>query len=172
MSNENMIPEGYYPATVTGEVEYGNGQKGEQVAIQLEIELPDGIRVAWTKLFFSPDAQQYAMERLEAIGWKGGPIERTKGAKCRVGVKHESYEKDGERKTAAKVTIVTGGGFKFDRPLDDNQKASFLQRLSQYKPPTGGAPAPRQNGGGGGYGKSGHGGSAKHSAPPDDEIPF
>ena len=153
-STSNILPIGDYNAVVTGEVQYGTGAKGEQVAIQLALTMPDGTqRLAWTKLFFSPDAIQYAMERLKTIGWPGGNtlIEKCKDAKCRVRVKHTSYENDrGEQKVGAEVDILTGGGFAMKNPLDEAKKVGFLQRISQYVPPTngakGGAPAA-----GGGY---------------------
>lgn len=141
----NLIPVGDYAFEVTGEVMYGKGTKGEQVALELELTMPDGgKRRGWTVLFFSPDAQQYAIDRLKTIGWQGGLVEKTKGARGRARVTHEKYTKDGQTKTKATIEILTGAGFKFNNPLSDSEKEGFLARIAQFQPPAG-------NGAKGGY---------------------
>lgn len=152
------IAEGYYRAQAVGtdepHVQLGTSSNGnDQVAI--ELKLLDVDRTVFTVLTFSDAAKPFAIERLKALGWKGGQsFDGITDNEVRVRAKRETYtDRTGASKTVTKFDIMTGAGFSFQAPMADKQKRAFFASL------TNGAARPP---------------SRKEAAPPpkDDDIPF
>lgn len=144
--NEQRIPAGYHRARgVEGSEQYGKSKQGnDQVAI--DVDLLDLNERVTTFLPFTADAEPYSVDRLKALGWKGGDTLAGIGEnEVTAEVKYETY--DG--KLQMKVQIMTGGGrVVLKNPMNEPEKRAFMARLSSIAK-SGAKPA--QNAGSGGY---------------------
>ncbi len=130
--NEELLP-GNYTGLCTGEVKYGRGEKGEQVA--LELQMPDGETYVWSILYFSPLARERSIAKLKACGWTGkGDIgSQVKEHPVRFQIKFEMYAKtpDAEPERKIKVDIFDGaGGFKIKNEMTDSERDNFIASLT------------------------------------------
>jgi len=131
------IAEGIYDAQAVGEdephVAYGQSKNdNDQVAI--EMKLLDLNRTVMVILSFSDAAAPFSLERLRALGWKGGDtMAGITANKVPVRAKWDHYtDQQGVAKRSMKFEILTGGGrFSFQKPMDDGQKRGFFARLNQ-----------------------------------------
>lgn len=123
------IPEGYYQGRVVvceGD-KFGETSKGTIEAVipfVLEDDALEGPEQVTVRLYFSEAAEKYSVEKLRALGWKGGDVTF---ANCpnvvTIHVKYEEY--NGEERM--KCDIATGGGTK---PLDPTRARAFATRLA------------------------------------------
>lgn len=122
------IPAGYYQGrVVAGEGAFGETKRGDVEAVIPmvitggDLEAPERVTV---RLYFSEKAEKYSVEKLRAIGWKGGDLTF---ADCpnevTVAVKYELYE--GEERM--KADIMTGPVVK---PLEPARARAFSARLA------------------------------------------
>lgn len=136
------IADGYYDAFgVEGSDVMGVSDNGnEQVAV--EVRLIDLNRTVITILNFAPKAEAYSLDRLRALGWKGGDSLAGIGTnKVQVRAKREYWadKQTGAQRSKVKFEIMTGGRFAFAKPMDDTQKRGFFARLNQLAEQGGGA---------------------------------
>jgi len=122
------IPAGYYQGrVVAGEGAFGETKKGDVEAVIPmvitggDLEVPERVTV---RLYFSEKAEKYSVDKLRAIGWKGGDMTF---ANCpnevTVAIKYETYE--GEERM--KADIMTGPQVK---PLEPARARAFSARLA------------------------------------------
>ena len=142
------FPDGYYDAQAVGEADphvlYGTSPNGND-EIAIEMKLLDLNRSVFVILSFSDAAAPFSLERLRALGWKGGSdMAGITANKVQVRAKTESYvDKEGNPKTRQKYEIMTGKGrFAFQKPMDDQQKRGFFARLNQIASQQGAAQKP------------------------------
>lgn len=115
---------------IEGSVQAGESSGGNnQLAIDLEcLDGPNQGMILTTFLVFSPAAKPYSLDRLKALGWKGGDtFAGISSNEVTIDVRFELYE--GEDKL--KVEIMTGGGrVKLDKLMGDQQKRAFMSELN------------------------------------------
>lgn len=122
------IPAGYYQGrVVAGEGAFGETRKGDAEAVIPmvitggDLEAPERVTV---RLYFTEKAEKYSVEKLRAIGWRGGDLTF---ADCpnevTVAIKYEMY--DGEERM--KADIATGPMVK---PLEPAKARAFSARLA------------------------------------------
>lgn len=136
------IPSGVYKGRgVAGSDQYGVGDKGEQVAVDLN--LSDLGRLVTTILHFSEAAAPYSIDRLKLMGWKGGDtFDGIDENEVPVRISYEQWTSP-ETQTAEwkmKVDIIATR-FSFKTPMNDAQKRGFFAKLNQIASQHGGAPA-------------------------------
>jgi hypothetical protein len=130
---------------VEGSAQTGMTKNGnEQVAINLD--LVDLGRNVTTFLPFTDAAAPYSIERLHALGWKGGEDPSFPGIsenEVQVQIKYETYQ----GKEQMKVDIVTGNGrVSLKDPMNDVQRRGFMSRLAKLVKQSGtAAPAATTN---------------------------
>ena len=172
----NLIPAGTYLAKA-GEYEFGKSTKGnEQIGVAFTISQGEhtGRRVVWYGFFNTQENADRAIKSLRAAGWTGDDLTNLEGlGSVEASVVVEVDEYQGEKKN--KIAWVNSSGVAMKEKMSDQEKKALAARLKgailASKPS-----APVANGNR--SGTSGHGGSAKHTAPAepsfggDDEIPF
>lgn len=122
------IPAGHYQGrVVAGEGAFGETKKGDVEAVIPmvitggDLEAPERVTV---RLYFSEKAEKYSVEKLRAIGWKGGDLTFVDCPnEVTVEIKYELYE--GEERM--KADIMTGPVVK---PLEPARARAFSARLA------------------------------------------
>lgn len=122
------IPAGYYQGrVVAGEGAFGETKKGDVEAVIPmvitggDLEAPERVTV---RLYFSEKAEKYSVEKLRAIGWRGGDLTFSDCPnEVTVAIKYELYE--GEERM--KADIMTGPAVK---PLEPARARAFSARLA------------------------------------------
>ena len=162
------IPAGFYRAKgVLGSEQAGITSNGND-QLGIDLLLLDLNRTVTTVLVFTDKSERFAIDRLRALGWTGGDsMAGIDQNEVQVQIKYDVVAgQDGTPRRVMKAEIVTGGGrFKFDKPMDEQQKRGFFARLNQL---AGSAAAPSN--GTGGYPANwdtvGSGGGAPAAGPP------
>lgn len=139
-----------------------------QVVFQIQDEGPhQGETIRWDGWLTTDKAQERTIESLEYCGWTGddlsvfaredAPLQGLDLNDVEIVVELEEYEKDGEKKTAAKVAWVNriggGRGLNVENVMPAAEAAAFAQKMkglvlkTRAKQPTQPAPAAAANGG-------------------------
>ncbi len=122
------IPAGYYQGrVVAGEGAFGETKKGDvEAVIPMVItgDILEGPERVTVRLYFSEKAEKYSVDKLRAIGWKGGDLTFSNCPnEVTVAIKYETYE--GEERM--KADIMTGPQVK---PLEPARARAFSARLA------------------------------------------
>ena len=122
------IPAGYYQGrVVAGEGAFGETKKGDvEAVIPMVItgDILEGPERVTVRLYFSEKAEKYSVDKLRAIGWKGGDLTFSSCPnEVTVAIKYEMYE--GEERM--KADIMTGPQVK---PLEPARARAFSARLA------------------------------------------
>ena len=141
----NRIKAGTYKCrAIAGSEQYGLSDKGtEQVAIELELLDGDdaGERVI-TFLYFTPEAAEFSIDRLRALGWTGMNPAQLAGlgtTEARVRIRYEMYNNEERMKS----DVLTGTGFRFQSQMDEPRRRQFgaqWERFVVAREKAGGAP--------------------------------
>lgn len=151
--------------------------KDPQFAIAFEIVEgeDEGKKITWYGTFASDAAFEYTVKAMKRCGWTGTDLTAVELAEAPVSILIEEEEYNGKWRTKVKGIGNGGGGVK---QMDPNAAKAFAakmaNRIKAFDLKNGtAAPAKRPAPSGqqrtpAPYGRSGHGNSAKHSAPDDD----
>lgn len=151
MTENNLIPEGYYRArAMSGELtESSKGNECAQVTFRLLDGDSEGRTITWWGYFTTEKNSERTLESLRYCGCKFGPsgdditdLTGFDGQDVSLDIGHEEYE--GNLK--ARVKWVNRDGGMAATPLDAAKKASFKDRMrarllasKEEKPASGGA---------------------------------
>ncbi len=123
------IQAGYYNAHgIEGSDQLGfSGEGNEQVSI--ELTLTDLNRTVTTFLSFTDAAMPYSLERLRALGWKGGTTFAGIGTNpVQVEIKYEQF--NGKRSMKVNITTNGGGRFVMKNQMAEPQKLAFFNKVN------------------------------------------
>lgn len=144
----NIVAAGNYTGKGYGVPELGESTEKKtpyvRVAIQIQGGEFDG-RIVNRDLYFSEKATPRTMESLRTLGctFPGNAIDDFTGygsTTVNFTVEHESYEKDGETKTVAKIGFINStGGINAAAKMDDAQRAAFRAKMMGTVAASGGA---------------------------------
>lgn len=133
-----IVSKGNYTGKGFGVPELGESTEKHtpyvRVAIQIQGGEFDG-RIVNRDLYFSEKATPRTMESLRTLGctFPGNAIDDFTGygsTTVNFTVEHESYEKDGETKTVAKIGFInSAGGINAAAKMDEAQKAAFRAKM-------------------------------------------
>lgn len=177
-----MIDIGKYKAKATGGDFGKSREKGTRfvlVPFTITQGPSAGESVAWTG-YFTDNTSARTMDSLRFCGctFPGDDIFNLTGIdsnEVEIVVEHQTYEKDGEQKTAARVAWVNSliGTVRDDQRMDDAERASFRQKMagavmrSKTRTPAG-PTTPKTNGNG-----ARSPAQAEEVPPPNDaDVPF
>ena len=136
------VEEGFYDAVCTGEVQFGDSDKGGQLAVELSIPSLENTTVT-SVLYFSPAAKPYSVAKLKACGWDGEADDigaSVKGNPVRIGVRYEQWE--GKEQMRVNIFDDTARRFRFKKTMSDSAKANFMADIKSKVPgQAGGYPA-------------------------------
>jgi hypothetical protein len=134
----DLISKGNYTGKGFGVPELGESTEKKtpfvRVAIQIQGGEFDG-RIVNRDLYFSEKTTARTMEVLRNLGctFPGNDITDFTGygsTAVNFTVEHESYEKDGETKTVAKIGFInSAGGINAAARMDEAQKAAFRAKM-------------------------------------------
>lgn len=134
--------EGRYKARATGEVVLGNSKDKGTPFIEFYFEILEGEdkgkKVRWTS-YFTEKTQERTIEALITCGWTGddpgefadGKLHGLDKAEVEIVTELETYEKNGEKKTAPRVRWVNklGGYLNVQNAMTPDAASSFGDRL-------------------------------------------
>jgi len=163
-----MVPKGFYRAkALANTAQFGVTPAKGTDFIRIQFQITDGEfagqSLAWDG-YFTGEATKRTVDSLQYAGctFPGNDITNLEGlgtTEVSIDVEHESYEKDGQAKTYAKVAWVNSlhRGVSPELQMNAGQKESFKQRMmgqlvvaKQAKPgvasPSGSAPQSQATG--------------------------
>lgn len=166
------IPDGFYDAQAVGEGEphvlYGESSNNND-EVGIEMKLLDLNRNVFVVLSFSDAATPYSLQRLRALGWKGGDdMAGITANKVSVRAKTERFvDREGKERSKQKFEIMTGDGrFTFQKPMDEQRKRGFFARLNAVA-----SQAPAAKNGQGGAQGGGYPANWDENSPPAGKPP-
>lgn len=134
----DIVAKGNYAGKGFGVPELGESTEKKtpyvRVAVQIQGGEFDG-RIVNRDLYFSEKATPRTMESLRILGctFPGNAIDDFTGygsTTVNFTVDHETYEKDGETKTIAKIGFInSAGGINAAARMDEAQKAAFRAKM-------------------------------------------
>lgn len=117
------IPQGKYKArAVAGSAVYGTTSAGHD-QLTIEMNIPSLGRNVFTYLYFSEKAKPYALARLKALGWDGGPgMETIDKNEVDLQIKYEMWE--GKQRMRCEIDTFAQGA------QGGQDARSFFKKLS------------------------------------------
>jgi hypothetical protein len=134
----DIVSKGNYQGKGYGTPELGESPEKKTPFVRVAIQIEGGAfagRIVSRDFYFSEKTTQRTMEALRTLGctFPGNAIDDYTGfgsTTVNFTVEHESYEKDGETKTVAKIGFVnSSAGINSAARMDEAQKAAFRAKM-------------------------------------------